>query len=102
MSFLAGVILLLISGSGGSPLGRIFKRVNKIEKKGKEKIRDIESESKKLDREIDKKSEIDKEKIRKETKEAIVKIRKELDTKSKSIAGDSNAINDELNSILDD
>jgi len=94
VSFLVGIIILMISGSGGSPLGRIFKRLNKIEKKSRDKIRDIESESEKLADDIQEKSEIEKEKVRKETKEAVAKIKKELDTKSKSIAGDSNAIND--------
>jgi Sec-independent protein translocase protein TatA len=101
-TFLVGILLWILSGGKESPLGNIFKRINKIEKDNKSNIEDIKSDSDTKDKEIQDKAKADKEKIQEETKETLAEIRKELDNESKAIAGDSGAINDELNSILDD
>ena len=101
-TFLVGVLFWVLSGGKKSPLADIFKRIHEIEKDSTDKINTIKSESEIKDMEIQDKAVRDKTRIMKETAEAIAEIRKELNNESKDIAGDSAAINDELNSILDD
>lgn len=101
-TFLLGVVFWLLSGGRKSPLASIFSRINEIEKETKDNISDIESDLETKNDQIDSELIKEKDRIRKETADALVEIRKELNTKSKAMADDTDAINKELNSILED